>query len=269
MTIVAILIIDRFGRRRLLLVSFVGMIVGLVLLGIAFIFIVGLVKITKDSCVEYVKCGACALDDRCRWSPGSMICANEGNSMYGDLTTSCESITTRDKAGTWMALASLIFYVALYAVGLGNVPWLVQSEIFAQGIRSKAGSIATATNWTSNFIVSVTFLTMTLHITASGTFWLYAGILLVGLCLVYLFVPETKGLKLEDVQQLFMGGGIRAYRKRANVVPKTVDEIDENAGSLSPSSLLSQTQRHREVAVGATSARAGDEIDDRPLISRG
>ncbi|KAJ1877208.1 hypothetical protein LPJ71_011307, partial [Coemansia sp. S17] len=55
MTIVAILIIDRFGRRRLLLVSFVGMIVGLVLLGIAFIFIVGLVKITKDSCGEYVK----------------------------------------------------------------------------------------------------------------------------------------------------------------------------------------------------------------------
>ncbi|KAJ2339363.1 hypothetical protein GGH92_006754, partial [Coemansia sp. RSA 2673] len=268
MTIVAILIIDRFGRRRLLLVSFVGMIVGLVLLGIAFIFIVGLVKITKDSCGEYVKCGACALDDRCQWSPGSMLCANNGNSMYSDLTTSCESITTRDKAGTWMALASLIFYVALYAVGLGNVPWLVQSEIFAQGIRSKAGSIATATNWTSNFIVSVTFLTMTLHITASGTFWLYAGILLVGLCLVYLFVPETKGLKLEDVQQLFMGGGIRPYRRKAAAVtPKNVDE-DDSAGGHSPSSLLSHTQRHREVAVGATSARAGDEIDDRPLISR-
>ncbi|KAJ2722852.1 hypothetical protein GGI07_003039 [Coemansia sp. Benny D115] len=234
MTIVAIGIIDRFGRRKLLLVSFVGMIVGLVLLGIAFIFIVGLVKITKDSCSEYVKCGACALDDRCGWSPGSMVCAFKNDNLYDDLTDLCESVTGRDRAGTWLALASLIFYVALYAVGLGNVPWLVQSEIFAQGIRSKAGSIATATNWVSNFVISVTFLTMTLHITASGTFWLYAGILFFGLIFVYLRVPETKGLKLEDVQQLFMGGQ-RPYRRQVSV-PKNVggngdEESDEDGGS--------------------------------------
>ncbi|KAJ2698978.1 hypothetical protein FB645_005467 [Coemansia sp. IMI 203386] len=234
MTIVAIMIIDRFGRRKLLLTSFIGMIVGLVLLGIAFIFIVGLVKITKDTCGEYVKCGACALDDKCRWSPGSFVCTYKDNSIYDDLTDSCESITTRDRAGTWLALASLIFYVALYAVGLGNVPWLIQSEIFAQGIRSKAGSLATATNWVSNFIISVTFLTMTLHITASGTFWLYAGILLIGLVFVFFMVPETKGLKLEDVQKLFVGN-ITAYRRRREVARKSdsddSDQDDEDAGS--------------------------------------
>ncbi|KAJ2369377.1 hypothetical protein H4S01_001043 [Coemansia sp. RSA 2610] len=213
MTIVAISIIDRFGRRKLLLISFVGMIVGLILLGVAFIFIVGLVKITKDTCGEYVKCGACALDDRCNWSPGASICALKSSTLYSDLTDNCESQTSRDKAGTWLALASLIFYVALYAVGLGNVPWLVQSEIFAQGIRSKAGSIATATNWVCNFIISVTFLTMTLHITASGTFWLYAGILLLGLVFVFFMVPETKGLKLEDVQRLFVDR--LGFRRRA------------------------------------------------------
>ncbi|KAI8318610.1 general substrate transporter [Martensiomyces pterosporus] len=221
MTIVAIIIIDRFGRRKLLLISFAGMIAGLILLGIAFIFIVGLVKITKDNCSEYVKCGACALDDRCGWSSGSSVCTFKDDTMFGELTRSCESITTRDKVGTWLALASLIFYVALYAVGLGNVPWLIQSEIFAQGIRSKAGSLATATNWVCNFIISVTFLTMTLHITASGTFWLYAGILLLGLCFVFLMVPETKGLKLEDVQRLFTGNH-RPYR-RSVAVPKAAD----------------------------------------------
>lgn len=204
MTVVAILIVDRFGRRRLLLVSFVGMIVGLVLLGVAFVFIVGLVRITKDSCGEYVKCGACALDDRCRWSPSAQVCAlPDGAKKHGDLTLICEPAGARDRAGTWLALAALIFYVALYAVGLGNVPWLVQSEVFAQGVRSKAGSLATATNWASNFVISVTFLTMTLQITASGTFWLYAGILLIGLCFVFLRVPETKGLRLEEIQKLF------------------------------------------------------------------
>ncbi|KAJ1932423.1 hypothetical protein FBU59_006375 [Linderina macrospora] len=232
MTIVAIIIIDRFGRRKLLLVSFVGMIVGLILLGIAFIFIVGLVKITKDSCSEYVKCGACALDDRCGWSPSSNVCAfTTQKSTFEDLTSNCESKTARDRAGTWLALASLIFYVALYAVGLGNVPWLVQSEIFAQGIRSKAGGFATATNWVCNFIISITYLTMTLHITASGTFWLYAGIMIIGLAFVFLMVPETKGLKLEDVQRLFTGNH-KPY-KRTVVTPKpAADDGDADAGAL-------------------------------------
>ncbi|KAJ2448346.1 hypothetical protein EV183_005488 [Coemansia sp. RSA 2336] len=228
MTIVAISIIDRFGRRKLLLVSFVGMIVGLVLLGIAFIFIVGLVKITKDTCQEYAKCGACALDDRCNWSPSANLCALKSSTLYSDLTDNCESHSGREKAGTWLALASLIFYVALYAVGLGNVPWLVQSEIFAQGIRGKAGSIATATNWVSNFIISVTFLTMTLHITASGTFWLYAGILLLGLVFVFYMVPETKGLKLEDVQRLFVGKGLSFRRQDAP--PKRSSESSTTSG---------------------------------------
>ncbi|KAJ2006551.1 hypothetical protein H4R26_001316 [Coemansia thaxteri] len=265
MTIVAISIIDRFGRRRLLLVSFVGMIAGLIILGIAFIFIVGLVKITKESCGEYAKCGACALDDRCNWSPGAMVCAAKGSPLYGDLTENCESISARDKAGTWLALASLIFYVALYAVGLGNVPWLVQSEIFGQGIRSKAGSIATATNWVSNFIVSVTFLTMTLHITASGTFWLYAGVLLVGLCLVYLVVPETKGLRLEDVQQLFMGSH-RPYRRKVSV-PKNVVEDDEESGNeAGPSGPSPSLPRRREVVGDSAGSRASSEEIDNELL---
>ncbi|KAJ1730741.1 hypothetical protein LPJ61_002861 [Coemansia biformis] len=224
MTIVAIAIIDRFGRRRLLMTSFAGMIVGLVLLGIAFIFVVGLVTITKDQCGEYAWCSACALDDRCGWSQGSSVCAAKAAGLFDDLTDTCEPTTGRERAGTWLALASLIFYVALYAVGLGNVPWLVQSEIFAQGIRSKAGSIATATNWVSNFIISVTYLTMTQHITASGTFWLYAGIMVLGLVFVYLMVPETKGLRLEDIQRLFVEGGL-AHRKRpapaAKISPAT------------------------------------------------
>ena len=68
MTIIAITIIDRLGRRRILLVSLGGMVLGLTLIGIAFIFIVGFVKITSDDCTTYPRCGACILDDKCGWS---------------------------------------------------------------------------------------------------------------------------------------------------------------------------------------------------------
>ncbi|KAJ2386824.1 hypothetical protein GGI23_006411, partial [Coemansia sp. RSA 2559] len=102
------------------------------------------------------------------------------------------------------------------------------SEIFAQGIRSKAGSIATATNWVSNFVVSVTFLTMAQHITASGTFWFYAGILSIGLCFVFVVVPETKGLKLEDVQKLFTASGVPFFARGLRALAKPNDSTDDD-----------------------------------------
>ncbi|KAJ1864459.1 hypothetical protein LPJ73_000283 [Coemansia sp. RSA 2703] len=89
---------------------------------------------------------------------------------------------------------------------------------------------------------------MTLHITASGTFWLYAGILFLGLVFVVFMVPETKGLKLEDVQKLFMGDQ-RAYR-RAESAPKSRDSgEDEYAGS------SSDGDSAKSVVVGSSSAQ--------------
>ncbi|KAJ2778261.1 hypothetical protein H4R18_004708 [Coemansia javaensis] len=266
MTIAAIAIVDRFGRRRLLLVSLAGMVAGLALLGVAFLFIVGLVAITKDSCSGYARCGPCALDDRCRWSPGAGLCAPSGSPLYGDLTGDCEPGSGRERAGTWLALASLIFYVALYAVGLGNVPWLVQSEIFAHGIRSKAGSIATATNWVCNFVVSVTFLTMTQHITASGTFWLYAAIMLLGLAFVFAAVPETKGLALEDVQRLFTARGfMHGCRKPPAAprpaAPKPAADADSNARGSSESTDMA-TDMAADMVTDMATDMAADMVTD-------
>ena len=52
-------------------------------------------------------------------------------------------------------------------------------------------------------VISLTFLTLTQRITATGTFWLYAGILVIAWLFVYFLVPETAGLNLEDIQELF------------------------------------------------------------------
>lgn len=49
----------------------------------------------------------------------------------------------------------------------------------------------------------MTFLTLTQRITATGTFWLYAGILVIAWLFVYYLVPETAGLNLEAIQELF------------------------------------------------------------------
>lgn len=54
-------------------------------------------------------------------------------------------------------LISIMIFVASYALGLGNVPWM-QSELFPLNVRSLGSGLATATNWLANFIIGLTFL---------------------------------------------------------------------------------------------------------------
>ncbi|KAG0004622.1 myo-inositol transporter [Entomortierella chlamydospora] len=206
MTMVAIKIIDRVGRRRILLITMVGMILGLIVLGIAFIKIVGF-TVRQDECVQYGdNCAACLTDDRCFFADLSNTCQAmewDGTGNRPIYNGACPNRSDGIKAGSWVALASLVFYVASYGLGLGNAPWLIQSELFPLDIRGKATGMATACNFAGNLIISLTFLTLTQRITATGTFWLYAVILVFAWLFVYFLVPETAGLDLEAIQELF------------------------------------------------------------------
>ncbi|KAF9897153.1 hypothetical protein BX616_006089, partial [Lobosporangium transversale] len=126
----------------------------------------------------------CLTDDRCYFQDSSNTCQDMGWDGHGKrpiYTGVCPNRSGGIKAGSWVALASLVFYVASYGLGLGNAPWLIQSELFPLDIRGKATGMATAT----------------------GTFWLYAGILVIAWLFVYFLVPETAGLNLEAIQELF------------------------------------------------------------------
>lgn len=69
----------------------------------------------------------------------------------------------------------------------------------------RAGIAATA-NWVSNAVVAQTFLSLTRRLGGSGAFYLYCGIAAAGGLWTHRFLPETNGLSLEQVQQLFGGG---------------------------------------------------------------
>ncbi|RKU47339.1 hypothetical protein DL546_004508 [Coniochaeta pulveracea] len=100
-----------------------------------------------------------------------------------------------------LILFSIMIYVAAYAIGLGNVPWM-QSELFSLSVRSTGSGLATATNWGANFIVGLTFLPLMDALTPSWTFTLYAIVCAVGLSLVWKYHPETSGLSLEEAASL-------------------------------------------------------------------
>ncbi|MFI5026836.1 MAG: MFS transporter, partial [Solirubrobacterales bacterium] len=90
--------------------------------------------------------------------------------------------------------------------------WLMNAEIYPLNVRSKAAAVGTMANWTFNAIVSLTFLVLIDALGRTGAFWLYAGIGLLTLWFCWRFVPETKGLHLEDIVEIFRG---RAAKKGA------------------------------------------------------
>ncbi|KAH0294085.1 myo-inositol transporter Itr1 [Aureobasidium namibiae CBS 147.97] len=178
-TLLAFAIIDRVGRRRILLYSIPFMILGLASCALAFMHI--------DA------------------------------SLTDSKTLS--SITSVDASNSWslFLLFALIFYVAAYASGLGCVPWQ-QSELFSLSVRSMGSGLATATNWTSNFIVGATFLPMIHTLGPSATFLVYVFVCLMGYIWVWRYFPETMNLELEQVKQLLENGwGVKASERPSDL----------------------------------------------------
>lgn len=196
-TIVAVFIIDRFGRRKMLLITMIGTVVGLVVLGASFAVQQGFVP-QQDTCSLYsANCARCVLDDRCGWSISSDQCVTLADTSVSDIyqtSTGCP-YKANEKAVTGVLLTFLIVYVASYALGLGYIPWLAQSEMFSSSIRGKANGIATAVNWACNLIITTAFLSMTEAMTIAGTFWFYAGLSIVLWLVIYRLMPEVRKRK--------------------------------------------------------------------------
>lgn len=161
-TMVALSLIDRIGRRRILLYSLPFMMLGLLMSAFGFSFIT--LGASSDAKAE-----------------------------------TAEDSGAGNAAG--IILVSIMVYVAAFAIGLGNVPWM-QSELFPLSVRSLGSGVATATNWGSNFVIGLTFLPLMDALSPSWTFVLYAAICAVGYALIWRIYPETAGLSLEEATAL-------------------------------------------------------------------
>jgi len=98
---------------------------------------------------------------------------------------------------------SVLMYVAFFAVGLGPGVWVYIAEIFPTRVRGRATSLATTALWTACLAVTLTFLSIVEALGTSTTFLLYAALSLVTFVFVWLWVPETRGKSLEEIQHMW------------------------------------------------------------------
>jgi SP family arabinose:H+ symporter-like MFS transporter len=105
-------------------------------------------------------------------------------------------------------LILVVLSMALYALSLAPVTWVLLSEIFPNRIRGAAMSVSTFSLWSACFVLTYTFPHFNKSLGPAGTFWIYAAVSCLGFIFVTARLKETKGKSLEQIEHEFV-------RKRA------------------------------------------------------
>jgi sugar porter (SP) family MFS transporter len=104
----------------------------------------------------------------------------------------------------WLLAACLVLFIAAFAVGLASLPYIMASELFPSKARGLGMSLSAASNWGFNVLVVASFPILLENIGISAVFLFYAVASLLGLLYVLRYVPETKGIPLEKIEEYLL-----------------------------------------------------------------
>jgi len=219
-TVVAMFLIDRLGRKPLLIIGSLGIMISLSIAGFAFksakytISDKGIVNIMQEA----GKNTESAPEDLSLLAKGL---GNLANAAYEDELAFFKDVKKEigDKnynnfkpvilenaitMNAMLVLIGLILYVASFAISLGPVMWALLSEIFPNKMRGVMISIVGTWNSVVSFSVATIF-PKELEVIGSGyTFLIYAFLGFLTLLFVLKFVPETKGKSLEELEKFLV-----------------------------------------------------------------
>lgn len=190
---IATALLDRVGRKPLLISSAIGVTLSLFTVGTAFI----LLKINSTA-------------------GDTLVSVNLSNSHSSSIT------------GAAITIFAICAYVGLFSIGFGPVAWVFVSEIFPLRLRAQAVGLCVMMNRLISGTVALTFLSISKAITPAGTFFLYGSIVSFSVIFFVVFMPETKGKTLEELALFFEGrkGGAQQQETKAQqLVPPPSNPI--------------------------------------------
>ncbi|MFT5724680.1 MAG: SP family arabinose:H+ symporter-like MFS transporter [Bacteroidia bacterium] len=203
-TILAILLIDRIGRKPLLSVGVAGMTISLFLLAYGF----NSATYTLEASVisNFVEdADMSALNKIAGITYESDVDFN--TALNATLTSDqivahkTEIIKAAIDMNPKFILVGILAFVASFAISLGPVMWVLFSELFPNHIRGIAISFVGFINSGVSFIVQWVFPWQLDAIGNAGTFFIYGVFALIGLVFIIKVIPETKGKSLEELEE--------------------------------------------------------------------
>ncbi|CAL4117250.1 unnamed protein product, partial [Meganyctiphanes norvegica] len=244
-TFIGMWLVDKVGRRILTIGSLLGSTAALFALALSFHLAYLNSPVLSDDqdpgtcaahtcgiCTSKSACGFCFAGDMKNITEASCVLAN--HSSYNEMSKDglCSNQTLIEEGEVtfaydwcpyqygWFSILGLGLYLFAFAPGMGPMPWTINSEIYPGWARATCTSIATSVNWASNLLVSLTFLTLTEVLLKHGAFYLYMGLAGLGTLVFYLILPETKGVPLENIEEVF-SHPLGSKASRSEWKPKT------------------------------------------------
>ncbi|XP_026286668.1 glucose transporter type 1 isoform X15 [Frankliniella occidentalis] len=129
---------------------------------------------------------------------------------------------------SYLSVVSTLGFVVFFAVGPGSIPWMITAELFSQGPRPAAMSIAVLVNWMANFLVGIVFPTMKTHL-ENYTFLPFSVLLAIFWIFTYRQVPETKNKTFEEISAIFRHGGDRSMLNCVNALEQRLPASERAA----------------------------------------
>ncbi|XP_075749137.1 facilitated trehalose transporter Tret1-like [Rhipicephalus microplus] len=103
----------------------------------------------------------------------------------------------------WLPLTSLCAFFVGYSVGLGPLPWVLLGEMIPLKAKGFATGTCTATLFAEAFVLTISYSSIRAILGTAATYWMFSAFLAASFVLVLIFVPETKGKDLEQIERLF------------------------------------------------------------------
>lgn len=125
-----------------------------------------------------------------------------GMAVITVILTICLALSDSVPGLSYVSIVAVIGFVVMFATGPGSIPWFLVGELFGQGARPLATSIAVAVNWSANFLVGLAFLPLT-GVLEHYTFLIFTALLVFFWVFTYYMVPETKNKSVEEIAALF------------------------------------------------------------------
>ncbi|KAF5371643.1 hypothetical protein D9758_003573 [Tetrapyrgos nigripes] len=158
----------------------------------------------------------------------AIIAGLVGHFTLAPTGTPPSQLTPSQKRGGNVLIAFAVLHVFSFSIFWGPVPWVYLGESFPLRVRPKAIALGSATNWIWNFLLSFFSVRISNHI-GPLILMIFFGMLVFGFVYVYLFIPETKGLTLEEVDEMYVAG-VKPWNS-ASWKPHRMEEAHEKVAN--------------------------------------
>ena len=203
-TIIAMLAIDRLGRRPLLLIGLTGIIISMSVVSYGFnqatykvdTAVINELDITDRAATQLqpIVGKTFTSDVAFKNALKNTLGVNEAREKESKIIAAAISVNA------WLVLIGILGFVASFAMSLGPVMWVLFSEVFPNHTRGLAVGVATIFNSAASFGVQFFFPLQLSTLGSSVTFLIYAVLGVIGILICWQ-LPETKGTSLEELEK--------------------------------------------------------------------